>query len=110
MPSALLTRLLPAALLALLSTGSDCGEDKDPPAVDATPGVCNLPSTVIECTVGDDSPCTAVCDGGYCYNFSQFGVVCTKACTVVADCPSGWNCNMMGRCRPPGLREDDPDF
>ena len=34
-------------------------------------------------------------------SFQQFGVVCTKACTAIGDCPTGWSCNMMGRCRPP---------
>jgi hypothetical protein len=24
------------------------------------------------------------------------------ACGGVEDCPEGWTCNNMGRCRPPG--------
>ncbi len=72
-----------------------------PPGIDA-PSACNLPSTIITCTAGDNAPCTAVCDTAYCYNFSQVGTLCTKACTGIGDCPSGWTCNNMGRCRPPG--------
>ena len=114
-PLALPLRLaLAAATILTLSTTACTGDDDDvvtPPVdaanndgtqlIDAPPGACNLPTTPITCTVGNDAPCTAACGTAYCYNFSQFGVVCTKACTVVGDCPTGWSCNMMGRCRPP---------
>ena len=94
--------LRPLALLALLATttAGDCGSD-DAVAVDAGP-TCKLPSTIINCTAGDDTPCTAMCANAYCYNFSQVGVLCTQACSTADECPSGWSCNMMGRCRPPG--------
>ncbi len=101
-------RFLATALIAL--TVAACGADDGDPTVDASagtdaatdaPAACNLPTTKITCTVGNDAPCTAVCSTAYCYNFMQLGVVCTKPCTVVGDCPSGWSCNNMGRCRPP---------
>ena len=94
-----------AAVLAL-AAGTACGGDDGvppidgPAAVDAA-SVCNLPAAVITCTAGDNSPCTAVCDTSYCHLFNQVGTICTKACAVVEDCPSGWSCNTMGRCRPP---------
>ena len=63
-----------------------CGDDGATPTVDAA--VCPLPATPITCTAGDDTPCTAVCESSYCHN--------------IDDCPGGWSCNNMGRCRPPG--------
>ena len=106
-PRALPFRLALAATTILTLGAATCGGDDDvvtpPDAATGTDaaGACNLPSTVITCTVGNDAPCTAVCGTAYCYNFQQFGVVCTKACTAIGDCPTGWSCNMMGRCRPP---------
>lgn len=104
--------LLAPALVALaLATLTACGsgDDDGTAPVDAAdrldaPAACNLPTATIACTVGNDAPCTAVCGSGYCYNFNQVGVVCTKPCSqaVPGDCPSGWTCNNMGRCRPPG--------
>lgn len=95
-----------ACLLALAACGGgdddDTMPDADPAAPDAAPA-CVLESTTVECTIGDDSPCTAVCGDAYCYNFMQLAQpVCTSSCTGLDDCPSGWTCNNMGRCRPPG--------
>jgi hypothetical protein len=28
--------------------------------------------------------------------------ICVTTCSGVEDCPDGWTCNNMGRCRPPG--------
>lgn len=101
----------PAVLLALTALTAACGGDDDDGVtpVDAAtsidaPAACNLPAQTIACTVGNDAPCTAMCPSAYCYNFQQVGVVCTKPCSqgVPTDCPTGWTCNNMGRCRPPG--------
>lgn len=104
---------IPLAITAALAlTLAACGDDGDPdPGIDAAPDVdasnepdaaaCILPTDLITCTVGDDAPCTAECAGAYCHNFMQLGVVCTNDCATVDDCPAGWSCNNMGRCRPP---------
>ncbi|HVK72590.1 MAG TPA: hypothetical protein VM734_04695 [Kofleriaceae bacterium] len=98
-------------ILAVAVAASACsGDDGDGSGdVDAAPGVdapaCTLPSATTTCTVGDDSPCTALCATAYCHNFGQLpNPVCTQACTPGStdECPSGWTCNNMGRCRPPG--------
>lgn len=91
-------------LLALPACGDDgAGDAPDASGVDAAPR-CELEPAAVTCTVGDDSPCTAVCAEAYCHNFEQLGVVCTQDCTTGVDeeCPEGWRCNNMGRCRPPG--------
>lgn len=76
--------------------GGDAGAD--------AAGACVLPTTTISCTVGNNAPCTAACAAAYCYGFGQVGNVCTNACTTggTGQCPTGWSCNNMGRCRPPG--------
>ncbi len=86
-----------------------CGGDDDPVIPDADPAApdaapaCVLPDDTIECTIGDDTPCTAECADAVCYNFNQLPTpVCTTTCTTALDCPSTWTCNNMGRCRPPG--------
>ena len=123
------TRSLPSlaalalAVAAATGTLAACGGDDGAPAIDAptsdgtpaidgptsdgtpaidAPGACHLPTATIGCTAGNNAPCTAVCGNAYCYNFNQVGVVCTQPCTIATDCPQGWSCNMMGRCRPPG--------
>ncbi len=93
-------------LLAIALAAPGCGGDDVPPAgaVDAAVAACALPTTTVTCTVGDDAPCTASCATAYCYNFSQLPTpVCTKGCTPgsTTECPTGWTCNNMGRCRPP---------
>jgi hypothetical protein len=100
-PSASLPGRLALAAALTLAVAA-CGGDDAPAGPDAAAGVCNLPPEPIACTEGDDSPCTAVCDVSYCHLFGTLGQnVCTRACTDVGDCPTGWSCNMMGRCRPP---------
>ena len=98
-------RLAIVCLLALAACGGGddtAAPDADPGAPDAAPA-CVLESTTVSCTVGDDSPCTAVCGDAFCYNFMQLATpVCTSTCASIDDCPSGWTCNNMGRCRPPG--------
>jgi hypothetical protein len=90
-------RLVAIALLALAAA---CGGDDDGgSAPDAAP--CILPATTISCTVGDDTPCTAECAAAYCYQFGANPPLCTSNCTGPADCPTGWSCNGMGRCRNP---------
>lgn len=69
--------------------------------IDAPAAVCNLPSATISCTVGNNAPCRAVCSDAYCYDYSVLPPVCIRNCTTVNDCPSGWACNQMHRCRPP---------
>ncbi len=107
--------LLAAATLAATSLGCTGGDDTttpiDAPMLDGTggpdgggpdaPAACVLPSTSITCT--DNTPCTSVCGNAYCYNFMQVGMRCTQPCTPgsTTECPSGWSCNNMGRCRPP---------
>ena len=108
--------LLAAAMLAATSLGCTGGDDTTTP-IDApqgdgavgpdggggpdAPAACVLPSTSITCT--DNTPCTSVCGNAYCYNFMQVGMRCTQPCTPgsTTECPSGWSCNNMGRCRPP---------
>jgi hypothetical protein len=103
------------AVLVLIATAAACdgGSGDDVPDIDAAPSdgvppidaaACFLPSTTISCTIGDNTPCTAMCASAYCYNFSQVGTVCTQSCTPGSsgECPTGWTCNNMGRCRPPG--------
>ncbi len=88
-------RLLVCALLSLglLSCGGD-DDATDAPTFDAGPA-CTLPTEVISCGgEGDDAACTAVC--GMMPN-----PVCTENCTTPDDCADGWDCNDMGRCRPP---------
>ena len=99
-------RTLAAAILAVALALGGCGGDDDGSAIDAPAidsgidaAACILSPTVVSCT--DDTPCTAVCGNAYCYNFMQVGQVCTTPCTDVGDCPAGWSCNNMGRCRPP---------
>ena len=105
------------ALAALVATTVACtGDDTSTPPIDAASGsdgtadtdasgtidapmACVLPTTSIACT--DNTPCTAACAGAYCYNFMQVGMRCTNNCAGPADCPAGWSCNGMGRCRPP---------
>ena len=82
----------------------DATVNLDGPPGDGSGSACVLPSAVITCTVGNNAPCTAVCAAAYCHNFTQVGNVCTSACTIGStdQCPTGWSCNGMGRCRPPG--------
>ena len=86
-------------LLLFLPIGCDDHE--------ADGAVCELPAEAIACTEGDDTPCTAVCAASYCWAFGACGgtgsgaTICTTNCNTVADCPEGWSCNMMGRCRYP---------
>ncbi len=107
------------ALAALVTTAACTGDDTSTPPIDAPAGLdgdngtidappgaidapmaCVLPTAPITCT--DNTPCAAACAGAYCYNFMQVGMRCTTSCAGPADCPSGWSCNGMGRCRPPG--------
>lgn len=104
-----------ASVLVLGGCDSGGGDDIDQP-IDAPDvsdggidsgdggGACVLNPTVVTCTAGNDAPCTAICANAYCYNFNQVGTVCTQPCTPGSsgECPSGWSCNNMGRCRPPG--------
>ena len=94
------------ALLVPACGGDDDGGGDDSAAVDAGvdgAAACVLDPAPVECTVGDDSPCTAVCAEAYCYMYNQLpSAYCVTACTGVEDCPDGWTCNNMGRCRPPG--------
>lgn len=96
-------------LLVSLWVAACGGGDDDGDTVDAAGGIdapaCSIAAETVSCTVGDDSPCTAVCGAAYCYNFTQLPTpVCTQDCTPgsVDQCPTGWTCNNMGRCRPPG--------
>lgn len=98
--------LLAAAALWLAACNGDDGDGDGTTdaAIDSggpDAAACVLPSTLITCTEGDDSPCTAMCAQAYCHLFSRVGTICTQPCAVAGDCPQGWSCNMMGRCRPP---------
>lgn len=56
----------------------------------------------VPCVVGEDAPCRASCSDAYCYAYTALpDPVCTRGCSSPADCPAGWRCNAMGRCRPP---------
>ena len=99
-----------ACLMALaIGCGSEDGGDGGGGDVDAGTGAdaanaCLLPSQSISCTLGDNTPCESACGGSYCHEFGQLGGNrCTQNCTVGStdQCPSGWSCNNMGRCRPP---------
>lgn len=106
-------RLRPIAILSFAITAalSACsgGDDDGADPIDAAAGIdaanaCVVPSTTMTCTVGDNAPCMALCATAYCHNFGQLPTpVCTNPCTVGStdQCPSGWSCNNMGRCRPP---------
>ena len=99
-------RLLVSALLSrgLFSCGGDddSSDSTDAPTFDAGPA-CTLPTEVISCGgEGDDAPCTAVCGDAYCRDYGMLPTpVCTENCTTPDDCADGWDCNDMGRCRPP---------
>ncbi len=101
-------------LLIVMSLAVACSGEEPPPGVDASTGgdgggdgdaltACTLQPTVVTCTIGDNTPCTALCGDAYCYTFGQVGTVCTEPCTPMStdECPTGWRCNDMGRCRPP---------
>jgi hypothetical protein len=100
-------------LLVTLSLAAACGSgddgDDDVTPIDAAPGIdgpaaCVLPAATTSCTVGTDGPCQALCPQAYCHLFGQLPTpVCTTNCTVgsTTECPAGWSCNNMGRCRPP---------
>lgn len=101
-----------AALAACGGDGDDGAPPDDAPAADGggddgggiDAAACVLPATPITCTAGDNGPCTAVCGNAYCHLFNQVGTLCTQPCTPggdPAECPTGWTCNNMGRCRPP---------
>ena len=105
-------RLVLPAILSLGLFSFSCGGDDDgggdaPDAAesqfDAAPA-CILPTEVITCTgEGDDAPCQAECAEAYCRDFGNLpDPVCTENCGTIDDCPDGWDCNDMGRCRPPG--------
>lgn len=92
-----------ALAVAGCSGGDDDGSADDDSAGPDAAAACVLDPTPVECTVGDDAPCTAVCGDAYCYMYGQLpAAVCVTACSGVEDCPDGWTCNNMGRCRPPG--------
>jgi hypothetical protein len=102
------TPVLLAMSLWLAACGGDGGVGNTGDEVDAASGTdaaaaCLLPSTPITCTAGNDAPCTSACGAGYCRTFGQIGDRCTQSCTPgsTTECPTGWSCNMMGRCRPP---------
>jgi hypothetical protein len=87
-----------------------CGGDDDSSGADATPGVdgatCHLESTPVECTEGDDTPCQALCASSYCHYYDMIDLAaCTNNCSTGLQCPDGWECNNMGRCRPPGFTD-----
>ena len=96
--------------LGLLSCGGDDDDGSDGPETpdaadspfDAAPA-CTLPTEVVVCGgEGDDGACQAVCAEAYCRDFGNLpDPVCTQNCGTPDDCPDGWDCNDMGRCRPP---------
>ena len=98
---------LAMAATALFACGGSDDDGADP--IDAASGIdganaCTVPTATTSCTVGDDTPCTALCGTAYCHNFGQLPTpVCTNPCAVGStdQCPSGWSCNNLGRCRPP---------
>ena len=103
--------LVPVAVLvaALALVAAGCGGDDEGGAggvPDAGAGAdaaaaCILPADAVTCT--DDAPCADFCAGAYCREFGMLGQsVCTQNCSTIDDCPDGWSCNMMVRCRPPG--------
>ena len=105
-----LSRIAIAWLAAVAIAACTGGDDDGAAPVDAQDGTidaanaCVLTTTTTACTVGNDAPCQALCATAYCYNFMQLpSPVCTMTCTVgsTGQCPSGWSCNNMGRCRPP---------
>ena len=89
-------------LAALAACGDDGGGDADAgDAIDAA--VCVLDPEPVDCTEGDDGPCQALCATAYCHYYGMIErSVCTSNCFDPGDCPGGWDCNDMGRCRPPG--------
>lgn len=110
----LLSAILTLGLaLAACGGGDDDGDGGDgdgsgtadaaPSGIDAAPA-CVLPTDVVTCTgEGDDAPCQAICADAYCRDFGNLpDPICTQNCGGPDDCPDGWDCNDMGRCRPPG--------
>ena len=115
--------LMSATALAAVAVACGGGDDADEPAgggggaaaatttqgpaAGADAAMCELPTTPITCTTGDDSPCTATCGVAYCYTFGGGGgggagsTICTRGCNTAEQCPTGWTCNGMGRCRNP---------
>lgn len=104
-------RLIAIAGFAIAAALGACGgsDDDGGDPVDAASGTdaanaCTVPAQTTSCTIGNDAPCTALCATAYCYNFNQLPTpVCTTSCAIGStdQCPSGWSCNNMGRCRPP---------
>jgi hypothetical protein len=103
----LLSLTLSLGLVSFACGGDDDGGGDAPDAADspfdAAPA-CVLPSEVVTCAgEGDDGPCQAVCAEAYCRDFGNLpDPVCTQNCETADDCADGWDCNDMGRCRPPG--------
>lgn len=95
----LLSFLALAAGCAVEDSGSSMPDTLTPDA-----GACYLDSEPVDCT--DDAPCLELCATSYCREYAQIGrSVCTNNCATAEDCPDGWRCNKMGRCRPPGVTE-----
>ena len=105
-------RLLASSLLVVALLQTACGGDDDDGTgdtadaaaslFDAAPA-CTLPTETVACGgEGDDAPCQAVCAEAYCRDFGNLPEpVCTQNCSTPDDCADGWDCNDMGRCRPP---------